>query len=192
MSKGGPMRLPTPQEDLHDFFTYTWGTTHEGWVYLPTATGPHGSQRWTGHYFKWPQHRDRVVNHVIEKAGLGYDVFFSPALFKQAKGVRDNVIGAYVLWVDFDGNAPEHGEWPYENVPAPTLRVQSSIAGHAHMYWRMPTFLADPDLLEDRNRSLSYALGTDASGWDANQILRPPHTTNHKRERPVTIEVWDR
>lgn len=178
--------LPSVTEDLRDFFTYVWGTTHSGWTYLPTEIGG----AWQGFYFPWPKARDNVVEHVIAKAGTGHNVFFSPAIFTRPRGTRDSVLGARCLWVDFDGNAPK--EWTRDDVPTPTLRVQSSIPGHEHVYWRLKEFIEDPDLLEDRNRALAYFLGADSSGWDANQILRPPHTTNRKRMLPVTIEKWDR
>ena len=33
-------------------------------------------------------------------------------------------------------------------------------------------------------------LHADTSGWDADQILRPIHTMNHKRGVPVTVRQW--
>jgi len=41
--------------------------------------------------------------------------------------------------------------------------------------------------IENINRALTYSLGADASGWDANQILRPPETHNYKRDLPVVV-----
>lgn len=182
------LTLPTVAEDLHDFYTYIWGTTHRGWVYLPVEA--HGA--WRGHYFPWPSKRDKVIEHTMAMAATEHNVFFSPALFSRAKGTREFVLGSHVLWVDFDGNAPEHWSLdPDAAVPPPTLRVQSSIPGHEHVYWRLKHFVDDPDLIEERNRSLAYTLGADSSGWDANQILRPIHTTNHKRNEPVTVLAWD-
>jgi hypothetical protein len=32
----------------------------------------------------------------------------------------------------------------------------------------------------------------DTSGWDADQILRPIRTTNHKRNMPVIVKEWER
>jgi hypothetical protein len=74
-------------------------------------------------------------------------------------------------------------------VPTPTLRIQSSIPGHEHVYWKLSEFLDNPSLLEERNRSLAYLMHADTSGWDADQILRPPFTHNHKRDKPVTIKA---
>ena len=47
-------------------------------------------------------------------------------------------------------------------------------------------------MLEDRNRAIAYVMHADTSGWDADQILRPIRTTNHKRNMPVIIKNWDR
>ena len=35
------------------------------------------------------------------------------------------------------------------------------------------------------NRSITSYFGTDQSGWDATQLLRPPGTTNRKNGLPV-------
>jgi hypothetical protein len=105
------------------------------------------------------------------------------------------VLGSWVLWVDFDGNAP--AEWskePIEGqvfVPPPSAIIQSSIPGHEHCYWRLDEFLTNTSKLEDRNRSLAYVLKADTSGWDRDQVLRPPHTINRKRDKPVVIKEWD-
>jgi hypothetical protein len=95
-----------------------------------------------------------------------------------------------VLWVDFDGNAPD--SWDTLEIPYPSLRVQSSMPGHEHVYWKLEEFLDDIPVLEDRNRSIAYMLKADTSGWDADQILRPIHTINRKRDLPVVIKEWDR
>ena len=91
-----------------------------------------------------------------------------------------------MLWVDFDGNAP--ATWEDSVAPEPTLIIQSSIPGHEHCYWKLDTFLNKPKVIEERNRSLAYALGADTSGWDADQILRPPFTTNRKRDKAVIVK----
>jgi len=104
--------------------------------------------------------------------------------------VKENVLGSWSFWVDFDGNAPK--DWSELDVPHPTLIVQSSIEGHEHCYWRLSEFLTDIDVLEDRNRALSYMMHADTSGWDADQILRPIRTTNQKRGMPVIVKEWER
>jgi hypothetical protein len=113
------------------------------------------------------------------------NVFYSPALYKASRPVKENVLGSWFLWVDFDGNAPVSWEDldSSVSVPEPSLVIQSSLPGH-----ELDEFLTDIDLLEDRNRALAYILHADTSGWDADQILRPIHTTNHKRGMPVIVK----
>ena len=169
-------------EDLLAFYEYIWGDT-EAFVYLPVEH----DEKWTSYMFAWPRQKNAVVRHTLKWSAIQANVFYSPALFKAASPKQPNVMGSWVLWVDFDGNAPE--DWSkIEDVPKPTLRIQSSIPGHEHCYWKLDTFLDDKKLLEERNRSLAYHLKADTSGWDADQILRPPFTTNHKRNKPVTIK----
>lgn len=175
--------------ELRDFFNYIWGEDApvEGkpaYVYLPTEY----QGEWRKVFFAWPRQREAVLRHVLKWTPVA-NVFYSPAVFKRANPEKDNVLGAQVLWVDFDGNAPVG---PVDGIPAPTLVMQSSIEGHEHWYWKLDSFVTGIELLEDRNRALAYTFGADTSGWDADQILRPPVTINHKRNKPVQIKAWDR
>jgi hypothetical protein len=174
-------------QELGEFFDYIWGTT-EGFVYLPVQPEPYGPKDWQGVMFQWPKQRAGVVRHVLKYAATQANVFYSPAIFKTASPKKDAVLGSWVLWADFDGNAPE--EWD-SDIPRPTLIVQSSLPGHEHCYWRLEEFVTDIAMLEDRNRSIAYMLKADTSGWDADQILRPIHTINRKRDLPVVVKEWD-
>jgi hypothetical protein len=176
-------------DELGEFFDYIWGDT-EGFVYLPIQPDPYGPTDWQGFMFQWPKQRAGVVRHVLRHAATKANVFYSPAVFKAASPKKEAVLGSWVLWVDFDGNAPE--SWDTLEIPYPSLRVQSSLPGHEHVYWKLEEFLDDIPVLEDRNRSIAYMLKADTSGWDADQILRPIHTINRKRDLPVVIKEWDR
>lgn len=190
-------------EELSEFFDTLWGK-EQGYVYLPTKdiSNPE-SPIWTKMFFEWPSWKERVIKYCLVSSAKGLEVFCAPALFNATRATKDAVKGSFVLWADFDGNAP--AEWPElgskvpENgsqegsdpsariVPPPSMRIQSSMEGHEHVYWRLSEFCSNVGEIEDRNRSIAYLLRTDVSGWDCNQILRPPGTINHKRSLPVTI-----
>ena len=182
--------------ELREFYDYVWGedavTTAPTFVYLPVEH----EGKWTPFMFEWPRQREGVIRHTLKWSAIKANVFYSPALFKAANPAKENVLGSWVLWVDFDGNAP--AEWAQEEedgkmyVPKPTLIVQSSIEGHEHCYWKLNNFIDDIETLEDRNRALAYVMHADTSGWDADQILRPIRTTNHKRNMPVIVKEWER
>ena len=182
--------------ELAEFFNYIWGEERVSkkatFVYLPVEF----EEKWTKFMFEWPRQRDAVIRHVLKWSAIKANVFYSPALFSAANPQKENVLGSWVLWVDFDGNAPE--DWPLRPtdgkvfVPPPTLIVQSSIPGHEHCYWKLSEFLTDTSVLEDRNRGLAYVMHADTSGWDADQILRPIRSINHKRNMPVTVKAWEK
>ncbi len=172
--------------ELGEFFDYFYGE-REGWAYVPLK---HPDQSFEKAFFAWPRQRRAMINYVIKNAATASDVYFAPVLFNRASPKKDYVLGSNVLWVDFDGNAPK--TWPLDIAPAPTLVVQSSLPENQHCYWLLSEFVDDIELLEDRNRALALALHADTSGWDADQILRPPHTVNHKRDLPVQIVRWER
>lgn len=171
---------------LPEFLSLLYGD-NTGYIYVATKDSGSFSQQ----FYEWPN--DSVACQQFIQANAGYsEVYVAPALFASAdSGLKDNVKGSQVVWAEFDGNAPDVSKLP-DTIPAPSIRIISSEAGHEHWYWRLAQFTTDTDSLERINRALAYHLGADASGWDANQILRPPGTLNHKRNKPVNfIEVSD-
>lgn len=182
--------------ELKEFYNYIWGaespSANPTFVYLPVEH----EGKWTPFMFEWPRQREGVVRHTLKWSAIKANVFYSPAVFKAANPAKENVLGSWVLWVDFDGNAPDDWlEEPEEGkifIPPPTLIVQSSIEKHEHCYWKLEKFVDDIEALEDRNRALAYVMHADTSGWDADQILRPIRTTNHKRNMPVIVKEWER
>ena len=173
-------------EGLSEFFDYVWSDT-KAFVYLPTLD--RATSNWVKAMFQWPRQKPGVIRHVLKQSAAGLEVFYSPALYKQARPIKDNVLGSWTFWVDFDGNAPEATP---ELVPEPSLRMRSSLEGHEHWYWRLGEFLTDVALIDERNRSLAYFMEADTSGWDADQVLRPPFTRNYKRDRDVEVLTWER
>jgi KaiC/GvpD/RAD55 family RecA-like ATPase len=67
------------------------------------------------------------------------------------------------------------------------LRVASSIEGHEHWYWRLDNFVTNIHVIEDLNKRIAYKYEADLSVWDYQNVLRPPDTWNHKRNKPVTV-----
>lgn len=202
----------TPTNRLGQFFDLIWGDTH-GVVYVPTkdATG-----KWNRTYFQWPENRSNVVQHVLLHQ-TSRDVYYSPAIYKptvvekiiQAKKERkkislgkEDILGSHVIWVEYDGNAPE--EWtlgsheagssqprPVQAMPEPTLRVQSSgNEGNQHVYWRLKEFSTDIEFIERVNRAVAYMTKADTSGWDINQVLRPIETVNRKYDNTPQVIVY--
>ncbi len=189
-------------EGLGDFFDFLWGT-QDGYVYLPNKNL--ATDEWQKVMFEWPTNRDDIIKYALAGSAKGHDVYVAPAIFSDRRPVKENVKGSYFCWVDFDGNAPE--SWPstvpdeapsggledlnrLEAVaPPPTLRINSSQSGHEHVYWKFEQFQTNVELIERINRALAYKYKADTGGWDINQVLRPPYTTNYKRDKPVTISA---
>jgi len=164
-----------------------WGTT-QGYVYLPTKDD---TGAWKKTMYQWPLHKRNVVQYVLSASATRRDVYFSPAIFSKSKPEKEFVLGSHVLWAEYDGNAPK--EWPSSQaerpggalsaVPGPpSLRIQSSQESHQHCYWKLEELCTDTETLERINRAIAYESKSDTSGWDANQVLRPPFTTNFRRK----------
>lgn len=175
--------MPQPEQEaerLGAFFDYIYGG-EQGICYIASKV-PGNQHAFTQAFFEWPLQRLDIVEYVLEKR-TQHEVYYAPALFNRKSSLKADVQGASVVWVEFDGNAPEE---PHASLPEPTLKIQSSLDNHQHWYWKLDSVL-DAASLDSINRSLAHLLGADSSGWDAGQILRPPETLNHKRSRPVEI-----
>ena len=191
--------MTAPQEELEKFFDFMWGDI-SGFVYLPTKSSTHA---WKKKMYEWPAHKNFIIQHVMTSSAAGLDVYFSPAIFKEAGNVqKENIKGSNVLWCEFDGKAPEDWTTPpidhasteapaaQEGVPGPpSLVVQSSTEDRQHVYWKLDEFTTELDFIESSNRAIAYRYGSDASGWDGNQVLRPPRTRNYKRDLPVLLST---
>lgn len=205
------MRELVPEDDpvkgLGDFYDLLW-EKQKGYVYLPNrdpSKNKDDSDYWQKVMFSWPDERSKLIQYTLAKSAQGKDVYASPVVFNERRPIQENIKGSYTCWVDFDGNAP--AEWPsastpqeaqegtlaslaaLEGTPVPTLRILSSRKGHEHVYWRFSEFITDIQFISDTNRALAYKLKADTSGWDPNQVLRPPYTTNYKHDLPVNIEA---
>lgn len=175
------LRSVSDRDDLGDFLDFLY-SNQEGYVYVATKEA---EGTFTQEFFPWPTGRDEIKRALIGAAG-NKDVYVAPALFSEpTNSQKANVKGSHVVWAEFDGTAPDSGA--LGDVPAPSLVVRSSEEGHEHWYWNLGEFISDTKFIERVNRGLTYQLGADTSGWDSNQILRPPGTFNHKRSKPVVL-----
>lgn len=172
------------KEILDEFFGFLYDQ-QEGFVYLAKKDiGP--QPYFTQEFFKWPEQRDEVTNFVLSNRDY-FEVYMSPALYKTNSAVKENYVSSRVFWCEFDGNTPDI--IPHR-VPTPTLKIKSSLNGHEHWYWKTDNDI-DLATLEHVNKSLTYFLEADTSGWDANQVLRPPNTRNHKRNAETKVLQYD-
>lgn len=170
-------------EKIGDYFDQIWHDT-EGFVYLPVKSTTGMVRKFM---IPWPRKREAVINHVLKYAAdPTSEIFYSPALYSDRMPTNENVLGAWVAWADFDGNAPE--VWPEDKVPLPSIEIQSSAAGKKHVYWDLGEFVP-AKAVQEINRAIAYAMGADLSGWDANQFLRPPFTMNRKYAKPLPVTV---
>lgn len=151
----------------------------EGYAYSPVKEG---GTKWKQHFFEWPQEREQLEEHIGDYNKR--DVYISPVLFNSKRIAPETFKGTNYLWTEFDGTIPDLANTKYIS---PTIRVSSSIEGHEHWYWRLNEFTTDKTTIEDITRRIAYEYGADLSVWDYQNVLRPPDTWNHKRNKPVTL-----
>lgn len=152
---------------------------HDGYIYVPTRLP--GSKRWNQNFFEWPQQSTEVLEFIESKSPT-HEVFLSPCFFTGPRISPKTFKGTQWVWAELDLDEP-----PTDIPIQPTIQVQTSSEGHQHWYWKLDEFHDSVKDIQRATRSLAYALGADLSGWDFAQVLRPPGTYNHKRQKPVTL-----
>lgn len=151
-----------------------------GYVYVATKLNAGG---FTQDFYQVPTQRQELRTRILSRYQEG-ETYVCPSLFAEPSGKKDHCLGSQVAWVDFDANYP-FDSWP-ESIPLPSMVVQTSGQRNVHAYWKLDTFLSAGEI-EEINRRLTYFFGADISGWDANQLLRPPETKNHKKNTAVNL-----
>ena len=170
-----------PKGEIGAFLDFLY-RDQTGFVYI--ATKEPESLDWNQTFFNWPNQRSDIISHVIRETSAR-EVYIGPALYSTNRATKEHIKGTNVLWTEFDGKLPE--PTISASVPGPSLRIQSSEPQHEHWYWSLDYFEVDVEQIERANRGLCYTLGADSSAWDATQILRPPTTKNHKRDKSVVL-----
>lgn len=183
---------------LNQFFGTVFGE-QKGWAYTATKeVQEDGRGAWIKKFFKFPEQKDEMIEFIIVSSA-DKEVYYSPALYKNDRStqwgddgkqipnpiVREDFLGTNFVWADFDYGLPDDEK--LENVPAPTMIIRSSANKKQHWYWNLTFFETNPDALEKITRTLTYHLGADLSGWDYQQVLRPPETIHHKTGLQVKI-----
>lgn len=168
----------TVDTQLEEFYNFLFDQ-RQGYVYAATKEIGHDVS-WKQHFFTWPNQQTDLVRFTLSNRARK-DVYIAPAMFREKQATKEFVIGANVIWAEFD-DAPSLPE----GVPNPTCRIASGGDGHEHWYWKLQELL-NSDQLDIVNRALAYHLDADPSGWDSTQVLRPPGTFNHKRKRETTL-----
>lgn len=154
----------------------------EGYVYTPTKAD---DGEWITHFTKWPENRLKAVTWLFNESQTK-DTYVAPSLFKAPSDKKAAWKGSNYVWIEFDGNAPKPADLP-DGIPEPTIRVQSSVAGHEHWYWKLDSFETNRRVIEGLAKQLTYTLEADKSGWDCSQVLRAPGTVHQESRRRVKL-----
>jgi P4 family phage/plasmid primase-like protien len=134
-------------------------------------------------YFDYPEEAEQAAERARKLSEAGYNVWHCAHLLTGRRRVKENAAPITALYVDGDGAMVP--DW----LPQPTAVVVSS-PGREQLYWRL-SMPVPPEVGENLNRRLAYAMEADTSGWDLSQLLRPPGTRNYKYEGTPTVEVED-
>jgi len=176
------VREITPYQELKHFFEYMYGD-RDGFVYTPTKN--HADGQWHPNFFRWPAQKKELIRHFLKPDGR--DLYFSPALWGNTRISRESFLGVRVVWADLDYGIPSEFKLTDNGVPAPTIRIRSSTEDRQHWYWKLDYWEDDPQAVEKITKRLAYAIDADLSGWDYQQVLRPPRTVHMGTGKIITI-----
>jgi putative DNA primase/helicase len=143
-----------------------------------TKQRTNGSGKYEGNFHEisgqWPQDRERLVSTIIARAETD-DAYITPYLRDKPSRAKDKSVAlpSHVLRCDLDGRTIREDE-------ADELGAMVIGSGRgSHVYVQLVDAL-EPDDLERWNQRLCAYLGAGAEKWEANAVLRPAGTLNHK------------
>lgn len=165
-------------DSLKDYLMMLFGDG-VGFVYTPLKS-KHG--QWLQQFYHWPMEIASLSDWIATNS-LESDVYISPTLFREKSSKKEYALAARTVWIEVDGQE----KVDLSGVPLPTFQIQTSSEFHTHIYWSIHA--SPPEVVENINRRLTYHLEADSSGWDANQVLRPPGTWNHKTNPPLPVKL---
>lgn len=168
----GSVQELSPYTDLGRFFDTMYGIAN-GYAYSATKNPETGA--FNQYYFSWPKEREKLIAHCIAYTDT-VEVYYSPALFKRPGAKKEDFLGTYFVWAEFDGNAPD----TISGIPSPSLKVRSSTDRNQHWYWRLDHFETRIDVVEAISQKITYHAEGDLSVWNVNRVLRPPGTKHHE------------
>lgn len=182
----------SPTKKLSEFFERIYGR-QRGYAYVPTKEVG-GKEKWTKKFFEWPKEKEELVEYVLQFT-VSHEVYYSPALYSSpanfpTKITTDIWYGSNFVWAEFDYGLPSNKTLAELNIPLPSIRVRTSLKTKEHWYWRLSEFCTDQQRLTEITKRLAYHLDADLSGWDYQQVLRPPGTIHHKSQ--VTTQLISR
>lgn len=141
------------------------------------------NKRWEDHFFTWPISKSKLSKFESEYTQDKYSLYFCPTPFMNPQRKKSYVIGSKLLWADLDEINPKDCEFK------PQIAWKSSDERYASL-WILEKFYP-ADVIERRNKAMSYAVGADKGGWDLTQVLRLPGTLNHKYSPPHRVRtLW--
>lgn len=170
-------------DKLSEFFDFMFADT-EGYAYSPTLHPD--TKQFEQYFFKWPSEKDELIAHV-RRFSATHEIYYSPALYSRPAATKDAFLGTWCVWAEFDGVLPGS----LDNVPEPSIKIQSSTPGHEHWYWRLNSFIGDQSAAEKISRRITYHLSADLSIWNCNRVLRPPGTVHHSSSNQTVVLRWD-
>jgi RepB DNA-primase from phage plasmid len=130
----------------------------------------------------------REVTERAMRSSADSDVYVGVLPRVRRKGGRADVGAARVIWADCD--TPAAVEALREFALEPSMVVASGSGNNAHAYWLLEEPI-DIELVEDLNRRIAAAIGSDAVVTDAGRVLRLPGTLNHKHDPPIEVRLTD-
>ena len=169
-----------------DVCSLAWGD-REGYVCLsvrdPKLT-KEDSDYWVDHIFEWPNDKRKIATTLIKAKDSEKDVYWAPGVFSVPHREAKSILPTNVLWSDLDEANPR--KLPEDIKPSAAWETSE---GRFHALWTLPKDLP-PDQQQSLNRRLTRAIGADAGGWDAIQVLRIPGTINHKYQNQRVKLLW--
>lgn len=142
--------------------------------YLRVAFLNARTKMWDERWYNYPEALNDLLEDIDTQVRVA-NIYFCPTLYREPKGVKENIDHAKVVWADLDTC-----HWEKMKL-APTVVLETSPKRY-QAFWVLNDVSLATDV-EAVNKAIAYYHaddGCDKTGWDLSQMLRVPGTKNHK------------
>lgn len=161
-----------------------WGKKQEGYAFFPwidrkkqRLTGKRRQGFHEGEPFKWPQDKDKIVQHILHHVNVEkeHDMYWSASLFEVPIRREDTAMTEHALWADLDKVDPS----TLDQFP-PTVAWETSPGSYQAMWVAQRGDFLGASWPGNENQKMTYLTGADLGGWFTTKLMRVPLTPNYK------------
>ena len=175
------IRTADRKRELEAYLDLVVDVKDSGWLHCASFIDGHPRPA----PFRWPQHRDRAVDWMLDQDSQGRDVYVAPYILTGTGRDAGTAVRRQLVHADVDDGMFDQAKLDRLG----GFAVASGTPGNAHTYVMLDRSVS-PEVHKDLCRGLKDYFGATDSKIRDNDLLRPAGTRNHKNpEKPRRVRL---